>query len=185
VNASLDMLGIVLRGATLNIEILDVDNSTVASGSLQNITTMEDAITGSIAVDGEAYQLWWPNGLGTQNLYNFKISVVDGEHVLASVTKRSGFRTIVLNMELISAEQRSGHRAWKLWHFEINDHEFYVKGSNFIPPDAFWPWVTQAKMEQLFQSVVDGNQNMLRVWASGAYSPDVIYDIADEKGVLL
>jgi hypothetical protein len=61
VNASLDMLGMVPRGATLNIEILDVDNSTVASGSLQNITTMEDSITGSIAVDGEAYQLWWPN----------------------------------------------------------------------------------------------------------------------------
>jgi len=26
---------------------------------------------------------------------------------------------------------------------------------------------------------------MLRVWASGAYSPDFIYDLADEKGILL
>lgn len=26
---------------------------------------------------------------------------------------------------------------------------------------------------------------MLRVWASGAYTPDFIYDIADEEGVLL
>ena len=40
-------------------------------------------------------------------------------------------------------------------------------------------------MEQLFQSVVGGNQNMLRVWASGAYTPDFIHDIADEMGVLL
>jgi beta-mannosidase len=40
-------------------------------------------------------------------------------------------------------------------------------------------------VKQLFQSVVDGNQNMLRVRASGAYSPDFIYDIADEMGVLL
>jgi beta-mannosidase len=71
------------------------------------------------------------------------------------------------------------------WHFEINGHEFYAKGSNFIPPDAFWPRVTETKMKQLFQSVVDGNQNMLRVWASGAYTPDFIYDIADEMGVLL
>lgn len=71
------------------------------------------------------------------------------------------------------------------WHFEINGHEFYAKGSNFIPPDAFWPRVAQEKMEQLFQSVVDGKQNMLRVWASGAYTPDFIYDIADEMGVLL
>ncbi len=40
-------------------------------------------------------------------------------------------------------------------------------------------------MQQLFQSVVDGNQNMLRVWASGAYSPDFMYDLADEMGILL
>ena len=40
-------------------------------------------------------------------------------------------------------------------------------------------------MDQLFDSVIDGNQNMLRVWASGAYSPDFLYDLADEKGILL
>ena len=26
---------------------------------------------------------------------------------------------------------------------------------------------------------------MLRVWASGAYSPDFMYDLADEMGILL
>ena len=40
-------------------------------------------------------------------------------------------------------------------------------------------------MRQLFDAVTAGNQNMLRVWASGAYTPDFIYDIADEKGVLM
>lgn len=33
--------------------------------------------------------------------------------------------------------------------------------------------------------MVDGNQNMLRVWASGAYSPDFMYSLADEMGILL
>ena len=70
-------------------------------------------------------------------------------------------------------------------HFEINGHEFYAKGSNFIPPDAFWPRVTSNKMQQLFDSVTAANQNMLRVWASGAYTPDFIYDIADQEGVLM
>ena len=40
-------------------------------------------------------------------------------------------------------------------------------------------------MRQLFDAVTVGNQNMLRVWASGAYTPDFIYDIADEVGVLM
>lgn len=186
VNASLDVLGTVPSSATLNIEIMDMSNTTVASGSLENITVSGSTITGSIAVDGETCQLWWPNGLGPQNLYYFNISVIDQAQTLASVTKRSGFRTIVLNMEPISSAQLAqGIAPGNNWHFEINGHEFYAKGSNFIPPDAFWPRVTDTKMKQLFQSVVDGNQNMLRVWASGAYSPDFIYDIADEMGVLL
>ncbi|KAK5153536.1 hypothetical protein LTR04_006197, partial [Oleoguttula sp. CCFEE 6159] len=69
--------------------------------------------------------------------------------------------------------------------FKINGHEFYLEGSNLIPQDAFWPRVTETKMRQLFDSVVAGIQNMLRVWASGAYSPDFIYEIADSLGVLL
>jgi beta-mannosidase len=89
-------------------------------------------------VDGETCQLWWPNGLGPQNLYYFKISVVDGAQNLASITKRSGFRTIVLNMEPISqSQQEQGIAPGNNWHFEINGHEFYAKGSNFIPPGAF------------------------------------------------
>lgn len=89
-------------------------------------------------------------------------------------------------MEPISeAQLAQGIAPGNNWHFEVNGHEFYAKGSNFIPLDAFWPRITETKMKQLFQSVVDGNQNMLRVWASGAYSPDFIYDIADEMGVLL
>lgn len=72
-----------------------------------------------------------------------------------------------------------------LGHFEVNGREFYAKGSNFIPPDAFWPRVTPQRIQQLFSAVISGNQNMLRVWASGAYSPDFMYDLADEMGILL
>ena len=70
-------------------------------------------------------------------------------------------------------------------HFEINGHEFYAKGSNFIPPDAFWPRVTSTKIQTLFDSVTAANQNMLRVWASGAYTPDFVYDMADQQGILM
>jgi beta-mannosidase len=41
------------------------------------------------------------------------------------------------------------------WNFEINGHEIYCKGSNFLPPDAFWPRVTKERMQMLFQSAVD------------------------------
>ena len=89
-------------------------------------------------------------------------------------------------MGVISDEQiAQGIAPGNNWHFEINGHEFYAKGSNFIPPDAFWPRATETKMQQLFDSVTAGNQNKLRVWASGAYTPDSIYDIADKEGGLI
>lgn len=188
VNASIDFLGTLPKGASLNIDIKDLDNkSSIASGSLSDITTKSGTITGTTVVDADTPKLWWPNGLGQQNLYYITVNVVDSKNkTLATVTKRSGFRTIILNQTPITDAQLAlGIAPGANWHFEVNGHEFYAKGSNFIPPDAFWPRVTESRMNKLFDSVVSGNQNMLRVWSSGAYLPDFIYDIADERGVLL
>ena len=187
-NASIDVLGTIPQGVSLNYEFVSsATNKSISSGSLNNKTMSNSTITGTAILDPAFYELWWPRGMGAQNLYNLTITIVNNKKkVLASVNRRTGFRTIGLNMAPISdAQLAQGIASGNNWHFEINGHEFYAKGSNFIPPDSFWPRVTQAKMEQLFASVVDANQNMLRVWASGAYTPDFIYDIADQEGVLL
>ncbi|KAL8826486.1 MAG: hypothetical protein Q9191_003774 [Dirinaria sp. TL-2023a] len=187
-NASLDVLGTIPQGATLQYTIVSSStNQTVSTGPLVNITSLDKSVTGTAILDTDSYELWWPNGLGAQNLYNVTISLTDSSNrTLASVNRRMGFRTIVLNMGVITNEQLAlGVAPGNNWHFEINGHEFYAKGSNLIPPDAFWPRVTETKMRQLFDAVTAGNQNMLRVWASGAYTPDFIYDIADEEGVLM
>jgi beta-mannosidase len=168
VDVSIDILGALLSDTTLAIEIIDVGGSTMVSANLKNIIISDNTIGGSITIDGSICQLWWPSGMGAQTLYYFKIDLIHKGNVLASVTKRSGFRTIVLNMTPISDEQLAqGIAPGNNWHFEVNGHEFYAKGSNLIPPDAFWPRVTETKMTHLFQSVIDGNQNMLRVWAGG------------------
>lgn len=187
VNASLDYFGSVPSGALLGYSITGADNSTVLSGALTDINITESTVTGSTIVDPALFDLWWPSGLGKQNLYNVTVTLQDGgNRTLASVNKRTGFRTIVLNEGPITQEQLDqGIAPGNNWHFEINGHEFYAKGSNFIPPDPFWPTVTEARMRQLFESVVEGNQQMLRIWSSGAYLPDWLYDLGDEYGILL
>jgi beta-mannosidase len=50
----LDVLGKVPTSVTLKLEIMDMSNTTVASGSLDNVTVSGSKITGSITVDGEA-----------------------------------------------------------------------------------------------------------------------------------
>ncbi|KND89200.1 Beta-mannosidase A [Tolypocladium ophioglossoides CBS 100239] len=185
-NCSIDSLNTIPHGAQMNYKIVDASGYVVSSGHLKNVTNAGDVITGSARLNESTYKLWWPSGMGDQNLYNITVEIVHRNETLASVTKRTGFRTIVLNMGAITDKQLAqGIASGNNWHFEINGHEFYAKGSNFIPPDAFWPRVTPQRIESLFKSVVSGNQNMIRVWASGAYSPDFMYDLADEMGILL
>jgi beta-mannosidase len=182
VNASLDVIGSIPSGASFTYTLLDAENNTVTSGALSNITTRDGTITGTTIIPADTVDLWWPTGLGPQTLYTIQLSVSgsNGTSPITTVNKRVGFRTIVLNEEPIREDQLAlGIAPGNNWHFEINGHEFYAKGSNFIPPDAFWPRVTVDRVTQLFDAVVTGNQNMLRVWASGAYQPDFIYDLAD------
>lgn len=106
-NASIDVLGTVPEGATMRYAVLDLaTNQTVGSGDLGNITNTGDVITGTAVLDSGDYKLWWPSGLGEQNLYNITIEVVSSSgNVLTSVNKRTGFRTIVLNLGEITEEQ--------------------------------------------------------------------------------
>lgn len=189
-NASLDFLGTLPACSTMRISITDSQDagSVLFSGPLQNVTSSNMTTTVTIVIDANAPKLWWPTGLGDQNLYIISVEVVDcssKKSILVS-TKRSGFRTIVLNTANVTESQIAlGVTPGSNWHFEINGHEMYAKGSNLVPPDAFWPRVTPERMTLLFGLVMAQGQNMLRVWSSGAYLPDWIYDMADELGLLL
>ncbi|SMR42887.1 unnamed protein product [Zymoseptoria tritici ST99CH_1E4] len=188
VNASLDYFGQMPEGATMTYRLMSLDNqTTIASGALNNVVITDSTATGDTIVPSSVVDLWWPIEMGDQVLYYLTINLVSARNsTLATVTKRVGFRTIVLNSNPISNEQLAqGIAPGNNWHFEINGREFYAKGSNFIPPDAFWTRVTPERISNLFDTAIAGNQNMLRVWSSGAYSPDFMFDLADEKGLLL
>ncbi|KAL2861702.1 glycoside hydrolase superfamily [Aspergillus pseudodeflectus] len=187
VNASLDFVGSLPRRPRLFVEIRDIESGELLTRQLfRDVMVTESSITGVVDLTGITPELWWPSGLGNQHLYNITITVDSDDGEIACVTKRTGFRTIFLNQRNVTDSQRAqGIAPGAHWHFEVNGKEFYAKGSNLIPVDAFWPRVTIEKMTRLFDAVIAGNQNMLRVWSSGAYLHDFIYDLADEKGILL
>ena len=185
-NASIDFLGSLPPQTKMHLKLVDPSGKTVKSEQLGSITQNGMTITGHTVIR-EPVDLWWPNGMGSQPLYTATITLESPSwREPAIVTKRVGFRTIVLNLGPITQEQlAAGVAPGSNWHFEINGHEMYAKGANFVPVDVFWSRVNSTTVHELFDLVVTANQNMLRVWASGAYLSDEIYDLADEMGILL
>lgn len=145
---------------------------------------------------------WFPNGFGTQKLYILSatfepagevapqsppsvpyplddgaIKGIDGQ-----LSVRVGFRTI----ELVQDPLPGG----KSYYFRVNGVPIPVKGSNWIPADAFESRISRntpgtTRLEPIFAALRESNQNMIRNWGGGIYQRDSFYDLADENGIMI
>ena len=106
-NASIDALNPIPEGAVMRYRIAEsTGGRLVSSGSLSQVNNSGDVITGATTLKAEGFKLWWPNSMGEQALYNITVDVATSSgNVVATVTKRMGFRTIVLNMGEVTAEE--------------------------------------------------------------------------------
>jgi beta-mannosidase len=119
-------------------------------------------------------QLWWPNGLGDQPLYDITVTAADGS---SSQRRRIGLRTLELVRERDSAGET--------FVFAVNGVRFFAKGANWVPHRLYLPEVTREDYRRLIDDAADANMNMLRVWGGGIYERDEFYDACDERGVLV
>jgi beta-mannosidase len=117
-------------------------------------------------------RLWWPNGLGDQPLYDLSLSVGS-----AKGTRRVGLR----KMALITAPDSTGTG----FKFQVNDHDVFAKGANWIPADALAGRITVEGTRDLLRSACAAHMNMIRVWGGGRYEPDWFYDLCDEMGLMV
>ena len=120
----------------------------------------------------ESPKLWWPAGSGDQHRYTLTVDI-PGE----AVTRQIGLRTV----ELLTDPDEAGSR----FAFRINGREIFCRGANWIPADALFSLTSPQKTENLLQSAVDANMNMLRVWGGGFYEADWFYDLCDRLGLMV
>jgi beta-mannosidase len=108
-NASIDGLNGFLEGATMRYSIREAGGGPViSSGKLINVNNTGSVITGITGLKSADYDLWWPVGMGKQPLYNITVDVVSSSgNLLTSVSKRTGFRTIVLDMGEVTDDELS------------------------------------------------------------------------------
>nr|XP_006824165.1 PREDICTED: beta-mannosidase-like [Saccoglossus kowalevskii] len=123
---------------------------------------------------------WWPRGYGEQHLYEVMVQLTCPTFEEKSTRRfRVGFRTVELVQEPIT------YSPGLSFYFKINDKPIFLKGSNWIPADAFQERVNKTVLQNLLQSAADANMNALRVWGGGIYEQDAFYNIADELGIMI
>ncbi len=121
-------------------------------------------------------ELWWPNGMGEQVLYNIEVKVISDSYI-DQKSHKIGLRTV----ELVREPDTYGTS----FYFKVNGHPIFMKGANYIPQDVFLPRAKEADYEHILSSAKAANMNMIRVWGGGIYEHDRFYGMCDEMGLLV
>ena len=181
-----------LHGATIKAKVRSAARDEAAASAYLTVTgplgeRFESDATPLLVDGNQCYadlfieipnpQLWWPNGYGSQPLYDVEVTLKDGETILDRHNYTIGLRTIELRQE---PDQ------WgKEFTFYVNGVRLFAKGADWIPADSFPTRITRSTLEGLLKSAVDANMNMLRVWGGGYYPEDMFYDLCDRLGILI
>lgn len=131
----------------------------------------------SIPIEIRNPKLWWPNGMGLQNLYEIKVSILKREKILDEKLVKTGLRSV----EVVQEKDSVG----RSFFFRINGQDVFAKGANYIPNDNFLSRVTKEDYEKVLNTAAESNMNMLRVWGGGIYENYEFYELCDEKGIML
>lgn len=121
-------------------------------------------------------KLWWCNGLGEQNFYNYTISLIKKSGSIDSKTVSIGVRSI----ELVKEDEGG-----ETFYFKLNGIPIFIKGANYIPPDNFLPRVSDNDYRKDVMLAKNAGMNMLRVWGGGVYADEAFYDACDKNGILV
>ena len=121
-------------------------------------------------------ELWWPNGLGNQKLYEAEIILTANSQIIDRITNKIGVRKI----EVMQQPDSQGSS----FYFRVNDIPVFMKGANYIPGDFFNVRASK-RYEEVIQNAVEANMNMLRVWGGAVYENDEFYNFCDQKGILV
>ena len=125
----------------------------------------------------------WTTSLPSRVAVPYPLHEADGPKGLdGRLSVRVGFRTVELKQEPLP-----GGRSY---FFAVNGVPIPVKGSNWIPADAFESRVSRdapgtTRLAPLFAALRASHQNMIRNWGGGIYQRDSFYDLADENGILI
>lgn len=161
--------------ADVKVIIKDKNNNTVYGTKDLELKKGINTVSVDFTIDNP--RLWWSNGLGEPNLYEFT-TIID---LKSATVDTKNIRTGIRSIKVVNETDKDGAS----FYFVLNGVPVFAKGANYIPSDNFLPRVTREKYRKTIQDAVDVNMNMLRVWGGGTYEEDYFYDLCDENGIMV
>ena len=122
-------------------------------------------------------QLWWPNGLGEQPLYEVTVSLKENGETVDEKRLKIGLR----ELKLIRKKDDFGES----FYHEINGVDMFAMGADYIPEDNIFSRITPERTRTLLTHCKNCNFNAIRVWGGGYYPDDFFFEICDELGLVV
>jgi beta-mannosidase len=123
-------------------------------------------LDGEVLLEVESPELWWPNGMGEQRLYDA------GEW-------RVGFRRVELRPNDGAPE---GAYPYTL---HVNGERVFMRGWNWTPIDVLYGVPRPEKLAHLLTLAQRANVNVIRVWGGGVIEGEEFYSLCDRLGILV
>ncbi len=124
--------------------------------------------------------LWWPNGLGKQEIYQLKIDLLskDGS-VEDSASRQIGFRSV----EWKKCE--GAPKEADPWICVVNGKPVFLQGVNWTPILPNFADVAESDTLAMLEKYREMGCNLLRVWGGATLGKESFYDDCDRLGLMI
>ena len=161
----------------LKIQIRDKNGKTFSKTATLRLERKDGCCTAALEISNP--QLWWPNGMGTQSLYDIRVELRSAKRCLDVWEDRFGIREIKLRQP---KDTREGGRKFII---QVNGVNVFAKGANWVPAEPLMHPVDIDRYRTLLQAARSANMNMFRVNGFGIYEDEEFYRLCDENGIMI
>jgi beta-mannosidase len=125
-------------------------------------------------------ELWRPNGMGDQPLYEARVTLLDEEG------EPLDRRVIPFGIRRVELLPNEGAPEDALpYTFAVNGERLFARGWNWVPADQLYGRPMPERYERLLELARDAHVNLLRVWGGGLLERERFYDLCDRYGIMV
>ena len=129
-------------------------------------------------------RLWWPRGYGDDpngesSLYDVTLELLRDGEIVDVRREKIGIRSLELVRTDTTEVDRPGE-----FVFRVNGEKILVKGTNWVPADAFHSR-DRDRIPRIMDLVGEMGVNMIRCWGGNVYEDHEFFAACDRLGVMI